>query len=394
MASTQGFWLPRLTRTCLEHSLVPLTGGLPPCPWESLRKELRELLQLPSLEITSEAPNWIESPPLFEETHHWNFSCEPLQGTVTLVIHSAVLMQLFATSCGQPTEALMADASMGEGFSLFVLLSLLQKFSSLSYPPGTQLSLVSKAEGHPLLEIEILLSTDTQRWPCTLYVSDLFLNSLQSHFAPQPLEKLNPSLAAQIDVTCDFTVGETLLPLASFRELALGDFLCIDQFTLDPATGDGSVTLRIGTQAVWGCVLSEGQLTAQNPFPAHLEDGSMSIPTDDDSDVLNELDQMNSFDEEDLEAAQEAPGAPKKTRTKKKATFGNTALEKAEVRLVISLGRISMSLRDLLSLQEGNLLDLPITLQGPVDLLVGEQRVGRGELIQIDETLGVRITEI
>lgn len=58
------------------------------------------------------------------------------------------------------------------------------------------------------------------------------------------------------------------------------------------------------------------------------------------------------------------------------------------------LGRVKLPVRDLLSLREGSLLELDRLAGGPVDVLVNGSLVARGDVVVVDDELGVRITEI
>jgi flagellar motor switch/type III secretory pathway protein FliN len=68
-------------------------------------------------------------------------------------------------------------------------------------------------------------------------------------------------------------------------------------------------------------------------------------------------------------------------------------LDHAEVDLVVHLGHVVVSARQLAALAPGAVLELDRPLGGPVELYVGKTLVGRGEVVDIDGQLGVRVTE-
>jgi len=53
-----------------------------------------------------------------------------------------------------------------------------------------------------------------------------------------------------------------------------------------------------------------------------------------------------------------------------------------------------MSVKKMLELQPGNLLELDIHPENGVDLVVNGKRIAKGELIKLGEALGVRILDI
>ncbi|UCD62810.1 MAG: flagellar motor switch protein FliN [Candidatus Zixiibacteriota bacterium] len=60
----------------------------------------------------------------------------------------------------------------------------------------------------------------------------------------------------------------------------------------------------------------------------------------------------------------------------------------------IELGRTRMSIADILALGPGSVVELNKLAGEPVDLLVNQKVVARGEVVVIDENFGVRITQL
>ena len=68
--------------------------------------------------------------------------------------------------------------------------------------------------------------------------------------------------------------------------------------------------------------------------------------------------------------------------------------EELSINLIIEVGRLQMSIQKLMELQPGNTLDLDIHPEDGVDLVVNGRRVGKGELIKVGDTLGVRVLDL
>ena len=62
--------------------------------------------------------------------------------------------------------------------------------------------------------------------------------------------------------------------------------------------------------------------------------------------------------------------------------------------ITVELGRATMTIRDILSLGEGSIIELQKLAGEPVDLLVNGKLIARGEVVVIDENFGVRVTDI
>lgn len=73
---------------------------------------------------------------------------------------------------------------------------------------------------------------------------------------------------------------------------------------------------------------------------------------------------------------------------------GLELLHDVEMEVTAELGRTRMSVRDLLSLAPGAVIELDRLAGGPADLLVNGRLIARGEVVVIDENFGIRITEI
>lgn len=64
------------------------------------------------------------------------------------------------------------------------------------------------------------------------------------------------------------------------------------------------------------------------------------------------------------------------------------------LRVAVELGRAHMAVRDVLALQTGSVVELDRAAGQPVDVLVNDRLIARGEVVVIEDRFGVRITEI
>jgi flagellar motor switch protein FliN/FliY len=62
--------------------------------------------------------------------------------------------------------------------------------------------------------------------------------------------------------------------------------------------------------------------------------------------------------------------------------------------ITAELGTCKMLVEDILKLGTGSIVELDRLAGGPVDLLVNDRLVARGEVVAVDENFGVRITEL
>jgi flagellar motor switch protein FliN len=64
------------------------------------------------------------------------------------------------------------------------------------------------------------------------------------------------------------------------------------------------------------------------------------------------------------------------------------------LRISVELGRATKSIRDVLSLGAGSVIELDKMAGEPVDIMANDRLIARGEVVVVDENFGVRVTDI
>jgi len=64
------------------------------------------------------------------------------------------------------------------------------------------------------------------------------------------------------------------------------------------------------------------------------------------------------------------------------------------IQLAVELGRRRVRISEVLSLGPGSVIEFPKSADEPLDVLVNDQLVARGEAVVIGERYGIRITEV
>jgi flagellar motor switch protein FliN/FliY len=75
-------------------------------------------------------------------------------------------------------------------------------------------------------------------------------------------------------------------------------------------------------------------------------------------------------------------------------SWGIDMLRDVEMEVTCELGRTRMTVRQLLALAPGDVVELDRLAGSPADLLVNGTLLARGEVVVVDESFGLRITEI
>ena len=64
------------------------------------------------------------------------------------------------------------------------------------------------------------------------------------------------------------------------------------------------------------------------------------------------------------------------------------------LKVTVELGRTRMSVRDILQLAQGSVVELSKFAGEPLEVLVNDRLVARGEVVTVNEKFGIRLTDI
>ena len=69
-------------------------------------------------------------------------------------------------------------------------------------------------------------------------------------------------------------------------------------------------------------------------------------------------------------------------------------LENIDVMLTVEVGRTEITIKDLLRLSEGSVVELDRLAGDPLDIMVNNTKIAKGEVVMVGERFGVRFGEI
>ena len=69
-------------------------------------------------------------------------------------------------------------------------------------------------------------------------------------------------------------------------------------------------------------------------------------------------------------------------------------LENIDVMLTVEVGRTEITIRDLLRLNEGSVVELDRLAGDPLDIMGNKTKIAKGEVVMVGERFGVRFGEI
>lgn len=104
---------------------------------------------------------------------------------------------------------------------------------------------------------------------------------------------------------------------------------------------------------------------------------------------LDDIEDIEATGEEATELTEEAAPAASGGETKSLDLILDIPLTVA-----VELGRSKMLINDLLQLGQGSVIELTKLVGEPLEVLVNQKLVARGEVVVVNEKFGVRLTDI
>ncbi len=96
----------------------------------------------------------------------------------------------------------------------------------------------------------------------------------------------------------------------------------------------------------------------------------------------------------DVSATPSTAPAPAAQATDRKESSGIDLLLDVPLRLSVVLGKTTKTIREVLALGPGSVMELDKMAGEPVDIMVNDKLIAHGEVVVVDENFGVRVTDI
>jgi flagellar motor switch protein FliN/FliY len=393
---------------------------------------------------------------LGDQLKNLSLSISPLAGHICWIMSEQGLSR-FMHRLLNPDSKVFAetiDKSFSKAFYQFLAAEVINSFEKMDFDkklvPVVLKESILPAETCLGIDINIMLANEPIYG--RLLLSQEFRRSWAQNYASKQKQlALSSPIADALDVVVHLEAGKVNLKPSEWKHIAIGDFVILDTCSLEPNDDKGRVMLVINGTPFFRAKIKQGTLKILEHPLYHEVDTAMDTPPkknddeefddadfeldddkhdenageyNEDHDEPNENDKNDAqgdkpsasptddegfndddfdIDEDDLskDENKQIPGqSPLKAKqpaaADTKTTLSNTPLTVDEIPLtiVIEVGRIQMSVKKLLELQPGNMLELDIHPESGVDMVINGKRIARGELLKIGESLGIRISEL
>ncbi len=414
-------WLKSISRDLYALDEIPLLGMAPDFPWERLTQEFTQVFGLQNFSIKAGELAWKEKeavtakvgPPVLCT----EITATGMQGSCIFRILREDVEHFMAKVLQiSEVESELQAEDVVTNFYRFLSIEAISLLNKIGYDPRISFKITSYEEKVPdaalCQDVEIALGQE--KCLARLIIQKEFADSWRSLFMQSAVQQANLS---EIETEIHLELGRTEVPLEDILKIRAGDFLLFDKFygeeilitlhgralfkaSRDPA---GLKILELFPQSEAFTPMEENVSEAAKSFP---ETAPESIPVHEDENPFPDEEEDDDHDAglELVEAAAKAPlgAAPQPKAEAKGVSVAKKPEPKSDkltandipVQLIIEVATVNLSVQKLLELTPGNLLDLNLSPESGVNLVVNERIVGKGELVKIGETIGVRILQI
>ena len=377
-------WIKKIDAALLHLDEKPQFALPTEPPLSALEGLLEKLFDHPKIRIEHQARGWQKSLQLFdglgENLSVLAIEWTPLEAPLYFILSEQDLKEMMADLLGGEEAATpFFDPALAEGFFHYLAIEVLQKLEAMRFlaPLSPRIGIAPLNIREELKEkncfvSDVSLSLHEKNIWGRLLIPETFRKQLKSQMANLPHLEMSDTQAEKISVDVALEVGSGQLSVDEWKGVQNGDFIILDRCSFNPQEGKGSVTLKLGDEPIFRGRFKSGGIKISD-YPLYEEvDNSMEEEP--------QVDGPEFFREEDADAHEGGfVSAPKQE------------IGTLPVNLTVEVGRVRMTIKELKQLAPGNLLELGVSPEQGVDLLVNGKKMGRGELISMGETLGIRI---
>ncbi|MFN0065328.1 MAG: type III secretion system cytoplasmic ring protein SctQ [Chlamydiales bacterium] len=372
-------WIKQIDAALLDLDEKPQFALPSAVPLNRLEEILCKLFARSFLKLSHAEKGWMQSKQLFdglgENISTLTIEWTPLETPLYFVVSEQDLKELMSDLLGGMKAATpFFDGELAEGFFHYLALEVLQALETLKYMAplsprigDTPLDIRKELQNTKCFISDVSLDLGKKTIWGRILIPEAFRKACKAQFVHMRKPSLGEEGMGRVPVEITFDVGETQLSIEEWKNVKLGDFVILDRCSYNPEEKKGGVTLNLGGQPIFRGRIKSGGVKISD-YPLYQE-------------VENTMDEeMEELEVEDEKIALEGNFVSKKQD-----------FEKLPINLKVEVGRVRMTVQELTELSPGNLIELNVAPEQGVDLVVNGKKVGKGELIRMGESLGVRI---
>ncbi|MFA5250391.1 MAG: type III secretion system cytoplasmic ring protein SctQ [Parachlamydiales bacterium] len=321
-----------------------------------LSKSLAQDLSLENLDLEFQKTCWEKTQdllaPLGEKPLQLGLALTPLVGTFYLIIGQNELTEMVMAFFKTEKKAQLSLA-LKEGFWRYLVLMVLNRLQKEKLFQGLNFKIIENVEikSQNALAVDFKVSLNQKSLPIRLALTPDFRLSWNRHQAEAP-SLFQQKMKENLQLPVSFILAQSTFLPKELEQIKKGDFLLLEKIYFHPKSHHDNLRIYLQKIPLFQAKLKKDKI--QITDLAHLEENTM--PENQGPETLS--------------------------------------LKDLPVTLTVELAKMQMPLKELSSLQTGNFLEMPSSIEEGVFLCVNGKKIGRGELVHLGDKLGVRVLEL
>ena len=370
-------YMKKVLSITLEEKDSSLFGSMPQFPWDSFSEKLASILNVTYVKISpgnigfKSKENILKG--LGTSPLSVSFELSPLEDHFTLLIPSEDFGSLSQNLISDPPHTQgITNPYLQKGFLKYLSLFAIEAITQLEFIPKLTPKVIDQNYVNvDAYCVDIAIEVGSQTIWGRMAFAKGFQKALKNHYS-QPWSFSTPSsLYKNVPVFAPLIAGSVALTVDEFHTIKKGDFLILDHSSYNPNTNKGSLQLSFENEPLFYVKIKNNTLKILD-YASLTKENTMDEITDSSS-----------------------PEQHTKDITVEEASTSQiVSPSKVPVNITVEVARLKMSLDQLLKIKPGNVIELGADIDKQVNLSANGQVVGRGELLQVGEVIGIKITTI
>lgn len=379
MSAPSDHWIKQVEFLALGARDIPMWGSFPAFPWETFANELSTSLGVKNLKVSAGSAEWKKGSGILtgmgRSPLQLAIELSPLKGSFSLVFPSEDFSKLSSWAIHpEAGNDGFSDPYLQKGFLRYLCAQSMEVVEKMQIFPGLSPKLIdmplAKEDAYCIdFAIEYEGETIWGRLICPTH----FQESMKHHYAQDWNFSFPSNLYQSVFAEVSVAAGQTKLSQESWKKIQEGDFVILDHCSYYPNLKKGTFQLEFENTPLFQTKVKEDSIKILD-YAHYFEENKM--------DNENYEEPFGEPMDEEAVSVEESPKEPM------------VSPKKVPVSLTIEVARLKMSLDKLLKLKPGNVLELGVQIEKGVSLVANGQCVGKGELLQIGDVIGVKITKL
>ena len=400
--STDALWMKKISPSIFETLGLSDQGTLPQFPMEEFILSLKESLQLENLSIQLGKMDCIGAESYYSglgtKTIVIPLSLSPLSGEMYFVMgidDIKTLISWMQTADTDQGSIALDNQAIVKGLYTYLITQAIDSIMQLKIYKDLSIKITSgNNESLQCFAIDLTISSNIDHLAARMLLPLPLYRSIHSHFTfiSPTLENLEGIIDLAIPLS--IRTGSVTLSAIELEQVVEGDFLIVRNSFYHLAEGKGSFQMLIGSNPLFQVKKQKDGIKVLDYLYFYNEENMDDIDDDDylDDDLSDDFyseDLDEDLDEKVISTAEEkvAPFAQEAIVPEK------TNLSNVSITVNLEVARFTLSLAELKKLGPG--VKLPVMINPRyVNLIVSGKSIGTGEVIEIGDTIGVKVTSL